>query len=91
MIYILVGILMFIAGILIGTVISMLAEKKYEGGELYIYPDDQGKMCTVASFTPETVKRLINDPDYTMIFLNVKHLDVSTRNNISFYNERRTN
>lgn len=82
------GIVIAVAiGIIIGMAVGM-HNTKGDDGVLYIYPDEQGRMCTVASFTKDTVSRLrMMDPTFKVISMDIQHLDGVTRNNIASYNE----
>lgn len=84
-----IQLLIFIA-FAIGFVFALLLKAFLDDktdGTLFIYPDEKGRMCTVADFTVETVNRLKHDSSFKIIKMDVKHLDPVTRNNICSYNE----
>lgn len=76
-----------VIGATIGVTICIIIDKNNDDGYLYIYPDEKGRMCTVASFNPETVAILRHGTGYDKVVLHVVHLDMNTRKNISPYNE----
>lgn len=80
-----------VIGATIGIVICVVIDKNNDDGYLYIYPDEKGRMCTVASFDPKTVALLRYGINYNLYYnkvvLHVIYLDMNTRKNISPYNE----
>lgn len=83
----LISFLGFAIGAAIGVIICIIIDKNNDDGYLYIYPDEKGRMCTVASFDPKTVALLKHSINYNKVVLHVIHLDMNTRKNISPYNE----
>lgn len=76
-----------IMGAIIGIAICIVIDKNNDDGYLYIYPDEKGRMCTVASFDPSTAMLLEHGGNCKKITLHVVHLDMNTRKNVSPYNE----
>lgn len=81
--------LIFLVGVVCGIalVILMMLVLDKSDGTLYIYPDETGRMCTVAGFTQETIDRLEHDKNFRELTLDIAHLDPPTRKNLSSYNE----
>ena len=67
--------------------IYIVIDNNNDDGYLYIYPDEKGRMCTVASFDPDTAMLLEHGGSCKKITLHVVHLDMNTRKNVSPYNE----
>ena len=83
--------LMLLLGCVIGgtigiTICTVIDNNNYDG-YLYIYPDEKGRMCTVASFDPGTAMLLEHGGKNKKITLYVVHLDMNTRKNVSPYSE----
>ena len=83
--------LMLLLGCVIGgtigiTIYTVIDNNNYDG-YLYIYPDEKGRMCTVASFDPGTAMLLEHGGNCKKITLYVVHLDMNTRKNVSHYSE----
>ena len=76
-----------VIGATIGITICIIIDKNNDDGYLYIYPDEKGRMCTVASFDPKTVALLKIGVNYDKVVLHVVYLDMNTRKNVSPYNE----
>ena len=81
--------LMLLLGCVIGGIIGITICTVIDNydGYLYIYPDEKGRMCTVASFDPGTAMLLEHGGNCKKITLYVVHLDMNTRKNVSPYSE----
>ena len=73
-------------GAVIGVICGyFIGQSDCEDGTLYLYRDNSGKLCTVASFTPETVDRF-TDKKKRFLHMDIARLDAPTRENISYNN-----
>ena len=73
-------------GAVIGVICGyFIGQSDCEDGTLYLYRDNSGKLCTVASFTPETVDRF-TDKKKRFLHMDIARLDTPTRENISSNN-----
>lgn len=79
-------IIALVIGVVIGVIVGyFIGQSDCEDGILYLYRDNSGKLCTVASFTPETVDRF-TDKKKRFLHMDVARLDMPTRENISSNN-----
>lgn len=80
-----------IIGIVIGFLIGLgcwsFVDADRDGGDLVIYPGENGAPYAVASFRESAVDKLEHDQDFKFILLHVVRLDKDSREKMSSYNE----